>query len=114
MWSAPAKRPSASVARSRSFLFPPREQIPNARVAKKEPAPDQCGENDRHEKREFLRLDAHVRRDRATEIAGEQDRAEYRRARDDVEDRRDETGRANCGNGIFRVAELGHALQDLR
>ena len=69
----------ASVARSRSFLFPPREQIPNSRVAKKEPSPDQCGENDRHEKREFLRLDAHVRRDRAAEIAGEQDRAEYRR-----------------------------------
>ena len=99
---------------SRSFLFPPREQIPNARVAKKEPAPDQCGENDRHEKREFLRLDAHVGRDRAAEIAGEQDRAKYRRARDDVEDRRDEAGRANCGDGIFRVAELGHALQGLR
>jgi hypothetical protein len=100
-------------APSRSFLFPPREQIPNARVAEKEPAPNQRGENDRHEKREFLRLDAHVRRDRAAEIAGEQDRAEYRRARDEVENRRDEAGRANCGDGIFRVAELAHALQDL-
>ena len=48
---------------------------------------------------------------RAAEIAGEQDRAEYRRARDDIEDRRDEASRANCGDGIFRVAELGHALQ---
>ena len=103
-----------SVGRSKSFLFPPREQIPNARVAKKEPAPDQRGENGRHEKREFLGLDTHVRRDRSAEIASEQDRAEYRSARDDVEDRRDEAGRANCGNGIFRVAELGHALQNLR
>jgi len=58
-----------AVSPSRSFLFPPREQIPNARVAKKEPTPDQRGENDRREKREFLRLDAHVRRDRAAEIA---------------------------------------------
>ena len=99
---------------AQSLFFPPREQLPNARVAKKEPAPDQCAENDRHEKSEFLRLDAHVGRDRAAEIAGEQDRAEYRRARDDIEDRRDEASRANRGDGIFRVAELGHALQGLR
>ena len=104
---------STSVARSWSFLFPPREQIPNARVAKKEPAPDQSGENNWHEKREFLRLDAHVRRDRAAEIAGEQDCAEDRRARDDIEDRRDEAGCPNCADDIFQVAVLSHALHDL-
>ena len=106
--------PPASIARSRSLLFPPREQIPNARVPKKEPAPDQRGENDRHQKREFLRLDAHMRRDRAAEIAGEQDCAEDRRARNDIEDRRDEAGCPNCGDDIFRVAILSHALDDLR
>ena len=55
------------------------------RVAQVQSEPDEHAEDDREEPR---LADAHVRGDGAAEVAGQQDRAEHRRARDRVEDAR--------------------------
>ena len=63
-----------------------RNQRPHARVAEVESAPDERPDVDRkHHVAEERVPDANVRRDRAAEIAGQQNGAEDRRRREEVE-----------------------------
>src|SRR5262245_10624770 len=63
-----------------------RKESPKPFVTQKETAPEEHPEDDREHDRKGRRGDANVRRDGATEITGQQDRAEHRRPWDQIED----------------------------
>src|SRR3954452_20354177 len=95
-------------------LAPQRDQSAQPDIAQVQAAPDQHAEEDREEDREPALLGAHVGRDRAAEIAGQQDRSQDGGARDDVEERRDEQDDSQAEDHARRIPELDHGLHHRR
>src|ERR1700736_6590288 len=90
------------------------EQGTNARIAQVQSAPEQRGDVDREERvREERVVEAELGRDRAAEVAGPQDGAEWSGARDDVQDQAHESDRTDDRQVMRLVPEFRGALHGL-
>src|SRR5690606_5825187 len=81
-----------------------RQEASHLRVALRQADPGEDRQRGGKEKPGILQ--PHLRRDRAAEVAGQQDGADERGARQGVEDRADQQRDADRDNGALRVAEV--------
>src|ERR1700686_5598998 len=95
-------------------LLPHRDQCAHPLVAQKDPARYQRGNNNRKDQAEERLVAAQLRSDRAAKIAGQQDRAEHRGARNDVKGDTDQLRDPETDSSALGKTELGECLHDCR